>query len=123
MTTTISSLRDHNHREPWIRERSVGSKRANPTTLTDTRSSLADYGLCRIIRLAGCAIVNGTDHSRNHALPYLIGNRQLASNFHAHLVCFFGAVCDLRSEKFAAVCHSRNERSELQRCHFKTIGM
>src|SRR6185369_4076730 len=114
MTATISSLCNYNHREPWIRKRSVRSKRSNPTALTDTCSGLADNRLCWIIRLPSRTVVDCTDHSRNHALPNFMSDRQLASHLHTHLVRFFGAVSDLRDEQLAAIRHRGNERSELQ---------
>src|SRR5690349_15526608 len=123
MTAPVSSLCDDNHREPWIRERSVRRKRSDPTALTNTCSGLTYNRLCWIIRLPSRAVVDGTNHSRNHALPDFIGDRQLASYFYTHLVRFFGAVRDLRDEQLAAIGHRGNERSELERRHFETVGM
>src|SRR5262245_39063695 len=105
MTTSISSLRDYHYGQPRIGQRSIRSKQANPTTLADARACLAGYGLTWIISFTARTVVNGADHSRNHALPDFCCDWQLATNFDAHLVRFFGAVRDLRYQQFAAICH------------------
>src|SRR6185295_18042761 len=98
--------------ESRIRERSIRGERSNPAALADACASLSDYSLRWIIRLASGAVIHGPNHSRDHALPDLGGDRQLAFHFHAHLVRFFSAVGDLRNEQLATIGHCRNKRSE-----------
>src|SRR5574338_1236612 len=123
MTATIGSLRDYDHGESWIRKRRIRRKRSNPTALTDTSSGLANDSLCRIVRLASSSVVNSANHSRNHALPNIGSDGQLAPDLYTHVVCFFATVGYLRHEQLAAVGHRGNEGYELQRRPFKTIGV
>src|SRR5713226_4899726 len=85
VTMRVGAARDHYHRQARIDHRSIRRKQSQPGSLANARTGLSGNRLFRTISFSARTIVDGANHSRQHAFPGLAFDIYPAPHFSLEL--------------------------------------
>ncbi len=124
MVMSVSSTGNYYNRKFRIGKMRIRSEESYPTAAAAiTGACLSRYCLQRIISLPTGAVVNCTDHARNHSLQDVAVYVQLSTHLWFELGGSVLRTRDLRHEQLSAVGHCRHEIAQLQGGNLEAVGI